>query len=350
MEDIIELIKKQGFVDIPFGRLELVYNEAKVHYDNMLIYPPYYSIEFIANSQLNPSDFTNPQYNEWGSFVNIDNEIKYIPDAELIEKLNADFYGLQPVPISIKKTILKENTDVVNEDKKDSVIDDKANLKKSKEKTSKVKAPKEKAPKEKKKKSEKTVKIASHPKEKVKKDKPSKPPKIKKSKIKEQSNTNIDNSINEQNIKKAKKRKNKTPIFITILLIIVLAGGGYYYYQNYININNDKILPLNEKLNYQELALVINKNLNQLSQFDTMRYYLIIASKTTKKAAQKESAQYSSLGFSPIILYDSIINRYRVAIDSFSSQDTMIMKTKLEEVRAKYRKDAWILKKRIGDG
>jgi hypothetical protein len=346
MADNIELIKTQGFVDIPFGRLELVYNEAKVHYDNMLIYPPYYSIEFIANPQLNPSDFTNPQYNEWGSFVNIDNEIKYIPDAELIEKLNADFFGLQPVPISIKKSIFKENTSEVDKDKKDSVTKDKANLKKGKEKTIK-----EKAPKEKHKKIENSENIAFHTEEKVKKDKPSKPPKTKKSKIKEQSNANIniDNSINEQGIKKEKKRKSKTPIFITILLIIVLAGGGYYY-QNYINITKEKIVPLNEKLNYQELALVINKNLNQQFQLDTMRYYLIIASKTTKKAAQKESAQYSSLGFSPIILYDSIINRYRVAIDSFSSQDTIIMKTKLEEVRAKYRKDAWILKKRIGDG
>jgi len=116
MDDIIELIKKQGFVNIPFGSLNLVYNEAKVHYDSMLIYPPYYSIDFIANEGLDTSDFISPKYNEWGSFVNINNKIQYIPDAELIEKLNAPFYGLQPVPIKIHKSI-KTETDNSNEDK-----------------------------------------------------------------------------------------------------------------------------------------------------------------------------------------------------------------------------------------
>ena len=81
-----------------------------------------------------------------------------------------------------------------------------------------------------------------------------------------------------------------------------------------------------------------------------MRYYLIIASKTNINSAKKESTHYSSFGFSPIILYDSIIKRYRVAIDSFGSQDTVMMKTKLEEIRAKYKNDAWIMKKRIGNG
>ena len=116
MDDIIELIKKQGFVNIPFGSLNLVYNEAKVHYDSMLIYPPYYSIDFIANEGLDTSDFISPKYNEWGSFVNIDNKIQYIPDAELIEKLNAPFYGLQPVPIKIYKS-LKTETDNSIKDK-----------------------------------------------------------------------------------------------------------------------------------------------------------------------------------------------------------------------------------------
>ena len=94
----------------------------------------------------------------------------------------------------------------------------------------------------------------------------------------------------------------------------------------------------------------MEQKLYQRPQFDTMRYYLIIASKTTIDAAKKESVHYSSFGFSPVILYDSIIKRYRVAIDSFGSRDTVLMKTKLEEVRAKYKKDAWIMKKRIGNG
>jgi len=144
MDDIIELIKKQGFVNIPFGKLNLVYNEAKVHYDSMLIYPPYYSIDFIANEGLDTSDFISPKYNEWGSFVNINNKIQYIPDAELIEKLNAPFYGLQPVPIKIHKSI-KTETDNSNEDKnKDSSIDNTANHTKVEQKNNIEKSPQEK--------------------------------------------------------------------------------------------------------------------------------------------------------------------------------------------------------------
>lgn len=50
------------------------------------------------------------------------------------------------------------------------------------------------------------------------------------------------------------------------------------------------------------------------------------------------------MGFSPFILYDSLVKRYRVALDSFNCRDTILMKTKLDEVKARYRKDAWILK------
>lgn len=339
MDDIIELIKKQGFVSIPFGKLNLVYNEAKVHYDSMLIYPPYYSIDFIANEKLDTSDFISPKYNEWGSFVNIDNKIQYIPDAEIIEKLNAPFYGLQPVPIKIHKSI-KTETDNSNEDKnKDSRIDNTANLTKVEQKNNIEKSPQEKREKVKKQKN-----ISSSPKEKIKKDTT---PKAKKVKAKEQSSSTAENPIIE--VTDSKKKKNKLPIYITIFILILLAGGAYYY-ENYINISNENFLPLNNKLNYKELAIVVEKKLYQMPQFDTMRYYLIIASKPTINSAKKESARYSSLGFSPIILYDSIIKRYRVAIDSFGSRDTVLMKTKLEEVRAKYRRDAWILKKRIGNG
>lgn len=341
MDDIIELIKKQGFVNIPFGSLNLVYNEAKVHYDSMLIYPPYYSIDFIANEGLDISDFISPKYNEWGSFVNIDNIIQYIPDAELIEKLNAPFYGLQPVPIKIHKSI-KTETDNSNEDKnKDSRIDNTANLTKVEQKNNIEKSPQEKREKVKKQKN-----ITSPPKEKIKKEKT---PKAKKVKAKEQSSSTAENPIIEVTDSKKKKNKYKLPIFITIFILILLAGGAYYY-ENYINISNENFLPLNNKLDYKELSIVLEQKLYQRPQFDTMRYYLIIASKTTMNSAKKESAHYSSFGFSPVILYDSIIKRYRVAIDSFGSRDTVLMKTKLEEVRAKYREDAWIMKKRIGNG
>lgn len=341
MDDIIELIKKQGFVNIPFGSLNIVYNEAKVHYDSMLIYPPYYSIDFIANEGLDISDFISPKYNEWGSFVNIDNIIQYIPDAELIEKLNAPFYGLQPVPIKIHKSI-KTETDNSNEDKnKDSSIDNTANLTKVEQKNNIEKSPQEKREKVKKQKN-----ISSSPKEKIKKDTT---PKAKKVKAKEQSSSTAENPNIEETASKKKKNKYKLPIFITIFILILLAGGAYYY-ENYINISNENFLPLNNKLDYKELSIVLEQKLYQLPQFDTMRYYLIIASKTTMNSAKKESAHYSSFGFSPVILYDSIIKRYRVAIDSFGSRDTVLMKTKLEEVRAKYRRDAWIMKKRIGNG
>ena len=339
MDDIIELIKKQGFVNIPFGKLNLVYNEAKVHYDSMLIYPPYYSIDFIANEGLDTSDFISPKYNEWGSFVNINNKIQYIPDAELIEKLNAPFYGLQPVPIKIHKSI-KTETDNSNEDKnKDSSIDNTANHTKVEQKNNI-----EKSPQEKKEKVKKPKNISSPPKEKIKKEKT---PKAKKVKAKEQSSSTAENPIIE--VTDSKKKKNKLPIYITIFILILVAGGTYYY-ENYINIPNEKFLPLNNKLDYKELSIVLEQKLYQLPQFDTMRYYLIIASKTTMNSAKKESVHYSSFGFSPVILYDSIIKRYRVAIDSFGSRDTVLMKTKLEEVRAKYKKDAWIMKKRIGNG
>lgn len=46
MEKLIESIKKQESIEIPYGKLILIYNEAKVHYDSMLIYPPYFSIQF----------------------------------------------------------------------------------------------------------------------------------------------------------------------------------------------------------------------------------------------------------------------------------------------------------------
>ena len=341
MDDIIELIKKQGFVNIPFGSLNIVYNEAKVHYDSMLIYPPYYSIDFIANEGLDASDFISPKYNEWGSFVNIDNKIQYIPDAELIEKLNAPFYGLQPVPIKIHKSI-KTETDNSNEDKnKDSRIDNTANLTKVEQKNNIEKSPQEKREKVKKQKN-----ITSPPKEKIKKEKT---PKAKKVKAKEQSSSTAENPIIEVTDSKKKKNKYKLPIFIAVFILILLAGGAYYY-ENYINVPNENFLPLNSKLDYKELSIVLEQKLYQLPQFDTMRYYLIIASKTTMNSAKKESAHYSSFGFSPVILYDSIIKRYRVAIDSFGSRDTVLMKTKLEEVRAKYKKDAWIMKKRIGNG
>jgi len=341
MDDIIELIKKQGFVNIPFGSLNLVYNEAKVHYDSMLIYPPYYSIDFIANEGLDASDFISPKYNEWGSFVNIDNKIQYIPDAELIEKLNAPFYGLQPVPIKIHKSI-KTETDNSNEDKnKDSRIDNTANHTKVEQKNNI-----EKSPQEKKEKVKKQKNITSPPKEKIKKDTT---PKAKKVKAKEQSSSTAENPNIEETASKKKKNKYKLPIFIAVFILILLAGGAYYY-ENYINISNENFLPLNNKLDYKELSIVLEQKLYQLPQFDTMRYYLIIASKTTMNSAKKESAHYSSFGFSPVILYDSIIKRYRVAIDSFGSRDTVLMKTKLEEVRAKYREDAWIMKKRIGNG
>jgi hypothetical protein len=341
MDDIIELIKKQGFVNIPFGKLNLVYNEAKVHYDSMLIYPPYYSIDFIANEKLDTSDFISPKYNEWGSFVNIDNKIQYIPDAELIEKLNAPFYGLQPVPIKIHKSIKTETDNSIKDKNKDTTIDSTTNFKK-------VKRGKnlEKAPQEKKEKLKKQEKISSPTKEKVKKEKTSKTKKIK---VKDQPAFLEESPIIELDENTKKKGKHKTLIVI-IVFILILVAGGVYYYENYINISNEKFLPLNDKLNYKELAIVVEQKLYQLPQFDTMRYYLIIASKPSINSAKKESARYSSLGFSPIILYDSIIKRYRVAVDSFSSRDTVLMNTKLEEIRTKYKKDAWILKKRIGNG
>ncbi|MDN5355082.1 MAG: hypothetical protein PWQ43_24 [Rikenellaceae bacterium] len=341
MDDIIELIKKQGFVNIPFGRLNLVYNEAKVHYDSMLIYPPYYSIDFIANEELDTFDFISPKYNEWGSFVNIDNKIQYIPDAELIEKLNASFYGLQPVPIKIHKSLKAEIDNSIKDKNKDTTIDSTANLKKVKQKKNI-----EKNPKEKKEKLKKQEKISLPTKEKVKKEKISKTKKIK---VKDQPVFLEENPIIEIDDNSKKKSKHKTLIVIIVFILILVAGGAYYY-ENYINISNEKFLPLNDKLNYKELAIVVEQKLYQLPQFDTMRYYLIIASKTTINSAKKESARYNSLGFSPIILYDSIIKRYRVAIDSFSSRDTILMNTKLEEIRTKYKKDAWILKKRIGNG
>jgi len=341
MDDIIELIKKQGFVNIPFGKLNLVYNEAKVHYDSMLIYPPYYSIDFIANEKLDTSDFISPKYNEWGSFVNIDNKIQYIPDAEIIEKLNAPFYGLQPVPIKIHKSLKTETDNSIKDKNKDTTLDSKANLKKVKQKKNL-----EKAPKEKKEKLKKQEKISSPTKEKVKKEKTSKTKKIK---VKDKPVFIEENPIIGLDENTKKKTKHKTLIVIIVFILILVAGGAYYY-ENYINISNEKFLTLNDKLNYKELSTVVEQKLYQLPQFDTMRYYLIIASKTTINSAKKESARYNSLGFSPIILYDSIIKRYRVAIDSFSSRDTILMNTKLEEIRTKYKKDAWILKKRIGNG
>ncbi len=341
MDDIIELIKKQGFVNIPFGSLNLVYNEAKVHYDSMLIYPPYYSIDFIANEGLDTSDFISPKYNEWGSFVNIDNKIQYIPDAELIEKLNAPFYGLQPIPIKIHKSLKTKTDNSIKDKNKDSSIDNTSNLKKVKEQ--KIS---EKSPKEKKEKVKKQKIISSPPKETVKKKKT---PKTKKIEAKEQPTSTTENPIIELDKNKKKKSKHKTPIIITVFILILVAGGAYYY-ENYINVPNENFLPLNSKLDYKELSIVLEQKLYQRPQFDTMRYYLIIASKTTMNSAKKESAHYSSFGFSPVILYDSIIKRYRVAIDSFGSRDTVLMKTKLEEVRAKYREDAWIMKKRIGNG
>jgi len=341
MDDIIELIKKQGFVNIPFGKLNLVYNEAKVHYDSMLIYPPYYSIDFIANEGLDTSDFISPKYNEWGSFVNIDNKIQYIPDAELIEKLNAPFYGLQPVPIKIYKSLKTETNNSKEEKNKDSILDNTANHTKVEQKNNI-----EKSSQEKKEKVKKQKNITSPPKEKIKKEKT---PKAKKVKAKEQSSSTAENPNIEETASKKKKNKYKLPIFIAVFILILLAGGAYYY-ENYINVPNENFLPLNSKLDYKELSIVLEQKLYQRPQFDTMRYYLIIASKTTMNSAKKESAHYSSFGFSPVILYDSIIKRYRVAIDSFGSRDTVLMKTKLEEVRAKYREDAWIMKKRIGNG
>jgi len=341
MDDIIELIKKQGFVSIPFGKLNLVYNEAKVHYDSMLIYPPYYSIDFIANEKLDTSDFISPKYNEWGSFVNIDNKIQYIPDAEIIEKLNAPFYGLQPVPIKIHKSLKTETDNSIKDKNKDTTLDSKANLKKVKQKKNL-----EKAPKEKKEKLKKQEKISSPTKEKVKKEKTSKTKKIK---VEDKQAFLSENPIIELAENTKKKSKHKT-LIVFIVFILILVAGGVYYYENYINISNENFLPLNDKLNYKELAIVVEKKLYQMPQFDTMMYYLIIASKPTINSAKKESARYSSLGFSPIILYDSIIKRYRVAVDSFSSRDTVLMNTKLEEIRTKYKKDAWILKKRIGNG
>lgn len=341
MDDIIELIKKQGFVNIPFGSLNLVYNEAKVHYDSMLIYPPYYSIDFIANEGLDTSDFISPKYNEWGSFVNIDNKIQYIPDAELIEKLNAPFYGLQPVPIKIYKSLKTETNNSKEEKNKDSILDNTANHTKVEQKNNI-----EKSSQEKKEKVKKQKNITSPPKEKIKKEKT---PKAKKVKAKEQSSSTAENPNIEETASKKKKNKYKLPIFIAVFILILLAGGAYYY-ENYINVPNENFLPLNSKLDYKELSIVLEQKLYQRPQFDTMRYYLIIASKTTMNSAKKESAHYSSFGFSPVILYDSIIKRYRVAIDSFGSRDTVLMKTKLEEVRAKYKKDAWIMKKRIGNG
>lgn len=341
MDDIIELIKKQGFVSIPFGKLNLVYNEAKVHYDSMLIYPPYYSIDFIANEKLDTSDFISPKYNEWGSFVNIDNKIQYIPDAEIIEKLNAPFYGLQPVPIKIHKSLKTETDNSIKDKNKDTTLDSKANLKKVKQKKNL-----EKAPKEKKEKLKKQEKISSPTKEKVKKEKTSKTKKIK---VEDKQAFLSENPIIELAENTKKKSKHKT-LIVFIVFILILVAGGVYYYENYINVPNENFLPLNSKLDYKELSIVLEQKLYQRPQFDTMRYYLIIASKTTMNSAKKESAHYSSFGFSPVILYDSIIKRYRVAIDSFGSRDTVLMKTKLEEVRAKYREDAWIMKKRIGNG
>ena len=90
---------------------------------------------------------------------------------------------------------------------------------------------------------------------------------------KEQSSSTAENPIIE--VTASKKKKNKLPIFITIFILILVAGGTYYY-ENYINISNEKFLPLNNKLDYKELSIVLEQKLYQLPQFDTMRYYLII--------------------------------------------------------------------------
>ena len=325
MEKLIESIKKKESIDIPYGKLILIYNEAKVHYDSMLIYPPYFSIQFLPNEGLNPTDFDIPKSTEWGSFANINDEIKFIPDAELIEILNAPFYGLQPAPIKIQKTFRNEI------EFKETLLQEQKIVKEKKVKKKKTKVNSDKP---------KDTKVKADIDKKEKKQ-----PKKQKLII---DNIENDDESRKPITEKKKGKKNLVPLLIIILLI--LSGGGYYYYENYLSIkNNDFELLLDKKLDYAILSESLIELLNTQLKNDTLRYFLIVASEKNKKVAQKESAHYSSMGFSPFILYDSLVKRYRVALDSFNCRDT-IDETKLDEVKARYRKDAWILKKRIGDG